>query len=305
MEFSTELRKALLRNVARNGLNWSGTVDAPTFYGQIFDLESLPSSDSRFANAAGDMWQHTVNNFDWSDDDIINDARFNPLQLSNSDFAKFINAALDRETRPREQLEKLVEAVRPVVAHAGTHVVSREEFGVFEGYVLSDQPEDQSDDATASSPPANWVNPLRFRLFISHIAINKDKATRLKSCLVRYGIDGFVAHDDIEPTLEWQSEIEKALRTMDAFLAIHTKGFAKSIWAQQEVGYAVGRGVKIISLQMGEDPTGFISKHQALGRRDRRAEEVAAEIDGILAKDPRTRDKLKAVKESLDKLVGA
>lgn len=298
MEFSSELRKALLRNVARSGLTWSGTVDAPNFYGQFFDLENLPSTDSRFSNAASDMWQHTVNNSDWTDDDIINDARFNPLQLSTNDFAKFVNAALNRETRPREELEKLVEAIRPVVAHAGAHLVKREEFGVFEGYVLSDQPEDHSHGATASSPPANWINPQRFRLFISHIAIHKDKATRLKSCLVRYGIDGFVAHEDIEPTLEWQSEIEKALRTMDAFLAIHTVGFSKSIWAQQEVGYAVGRGVKIISLQMGEDPIGFISKHQALRRGDRKAEEVAAEIDSILAKDPRTRDKLGAAKET-------
>ena len=98
MEFSTELRKALLRNVARNGLTWSGAVDAPNFYGQFFDFEHLPSSDPRHSNAAGDMWQHPVNNSDWSDDDITNDARFSPLQLSNNDFAKFIDAALDRET---------------------------------------------------------------------------------------------------------------------------------------------------------------------------------------------------------------
>jgi hypothetical protein len=50
---------------------------------------------------------------------------------------------------------------------------------------------------------------------------------------------------------------------------------------------------------MGEDPTGFISKHQALRRGDRKAEEIAAEIDGILAKDPRTRDKLRAAKDAL------
>jgi hypothetical protein len=48
---------------------------------------------------------------------------------------------------------------------------------------------------------------------------------------------------------------------MDAFLAIHTPGFKDSFWTQQEIGFAVGRGVKIISFKMGEDPTGFISKH--------------------------------------------
>ncbi|MGB7890279.1 MAG: hypothetical protein WBL55_28720, partial [Xanthobacteraceae bacterium] len=68
----------------------------------------------------------TVNNSDWSDDDIINDARFNPLQLSNNDFAKLVNAALGREARPREELEKLVAAIRPVVEHAGAHIVWRE-----------------------------------------------------------------------------------------------------------------------------------------------------------------------------------
>jgi hypothetical protein len=274
-------------------------IDAPDFYGRFFDLKELPSTDSRFPDAAGDMWQHTVNNFDWSEDDIISDPRFSPLQLSDDAFTKFINAALDRETRPREELEMLVTAIRPVVAHAGAYIVTREEFGVFEGYKLSDKPEDTSHGAVASSPPRNWLNTQRFRLFISHIAIHKARAIHLKGCLTEYGIDGFVAHEDIEPTVEWQSEIEKALRTMDAFLAIHTVGFAKSIWTQQEVGYAVWRGVKIISLQMGEDPTGFISKHQALRRGEQTAEQVAAEIDAILAKDPRTRDKLKASKGAL------
>lgn len=113
--------------------------------------------------------------------------------------------------------------------------------------------------ANASVLPRNWKDSKHFRLFISHIAKEKDKATRLKGCLRQYAISGFVAHEDIHPTLEWQREIERALYAMDAFVAIHTNGFSKSVWTQQEVGFAVGRGVKIISLKMGEDPTGFIS----------------------------------------------
>jgi hypothetical protein len=244
------------------------------------------------------MWQHTVNNSDWSEDDIIYDSRFNPLQLSDEDFASFINAALYRDTRSTEELKQLVEAMRPVLVHAGAEIVERKDFGVFEGYKIVDAGEAESFVETELSLPANWCGARRFRLFISHIAIEKDKATRLKNCLVRYGIDAFVAHEDIEPTLEWQIEIEKALRVMDAFLAIHTVGFAKSIWTQQEIGYAVGRGVKVISLQMGENPTGFISKRQALGRRGRKAEEIAAEIYTILSKDARTKGALDAAKVS-------
>lgn len=153
--------------------------------------------------------------------------------------------------------------------------------------------------AAAIGAPRNWKDTTDFRLFISHISADKDKAVRLKTCLARYAILGFVAHEDIHPTLEWQAEIERALRTMDAFIAIHTLGFSKSFWTQQEVGFALGRGVKIISFKMGEDPTGFISKQQALARRQRTAEGIAAEIAALLADDDLTAGKLAAAQQAL------
>src|ERR1700719_39351 len=64
--------------------------------------------------------------------------------------------------------------------------------------------------------PHNWPDDTKFRLFISHISEVRDKATRLRDCLAPYYISGFVAHQDIRPTAEWQIEIERALRTMDA-----------------------------------------------------------------------------------------
>lgn len=138
-------------------------------------------------------------------------------------------------------------------------------------------------------PPQIWRDRSKFRLFISHISVDKGKATRLRDCLAAHGIAGFVAHEDIEPTLEWQVEIERALHSMDCFLAIHTPGFSKSNWTQQEIGFAVARDVKIISLEMGELPTGFISKHQALPRRRRTAEQIANEVAAILRADGKTR----------------
>jgi hypothetical protein len=149
-----------------------------------------------------------------------------------------------------------------------------------------------------SSPPRNWKGSNQFRLFISHVSKDKDKATRLKDCLSRYAISGFVAHEDIHPTLEWQSEIERGLSVMDAFLTIHTKGFSKSMWTQQEIGFALGRGVKILSLRMGEDPTGFISKRQAIPRQNRSAEQIAEQIDKLLDEDELTSKKLRAAKSS-------
>jgi len=149
---------------------------------------------------------------------------------------------------------------------------------------------------SAAILPRNWMDTTHFRVFISHIAKDKHKAIRLKTCLAPYAISGFVAHEDIHPTLEWQSEIERALFAMDAFIAIHTPGFSASVWTQQEIGVAFGRGVKIISFKMGEDPTGFISKHQALARGQRTAEQIAKEIDALLRSDQLTASKFLAAK---------
>jgi len=146
-------------------------------------------------------------------------------------------------------------------------------------------------------PPENWKDTKAFRLFISHISKDKAIATRLKTALARYDIAGFVAHEDIHPTLAWQDEIERGLQTMDAMIAVHTPGFSASIWTQQEIGFALGRGVKVISFKMGEDPTGFIGKHQALSRQNRTAEQVAALIDKLLESDARTKGRLEEARD--------
>jgi hypothetical protein len=82
-------------------------------------------------------------------------------------------------------------------------------------------------------------------------------------------------------------------------MAMHTPGFSASVWTQQEIGFAVARGVKIISLKMAEDPTGFISRRQALPRLRKRAEEIAEEVDELLSQDALTNDRLVTAKASL------
>lgn len=103
-----------------------------------------------------------------------------------------------------------------------------------------------------------------FKLFISHLDKNKNFAKEIKEGLKGYGISCFVAHDDIRPTSLWQYEIEKALRTCDGLLAILEPGFHQSSWTDQEIGFAFGRGVVIVSVRIGQDPYGFIGKFQAI-----------------------------------------
>jgi hypothetical protein len=119
-------------------------------------------------------------------------------------------------------------------------------------------------------------NPDYFRLFIAHVATQKAVAHELKENLKHYYVSCFVAHDDIEPTREWEEEIEKALRTMDALAALLSPDFHGSKWTDQEVGFAVGTGRLVLPLRFGLDPYGFIAKYQGY---------QIADVSGTAAED--------------------
>jgi hypothetical protein len=139
---------------------------------------------------------------------------------------------------------------------------------------------------------ATFWKPGHFRLFISHISSFKVTVSHLKNSLEDYGISAFVAHEDIEPTKLWEKEIERGLFSMDALCAILMPGFEKSMWTDQEVGVAIGRGVLVIPVRKNKDPYGFIGKFQGFQTNEKSVSEVAEGIFKILSKNDKTRAKL-------------
>lgn len=135
----------------------------------------------------------------------------------------------------------------------------------------------------------------QLRIFLSHRAHSKVQAKRLRSELKEFAISAFVAHETIEPTLEWQTEIEKALHSMEVLVALITEGFRSSPWANQEVGVAIGRGLPIVALRLGEDPSGFIGRYQALRANPERPGDIASGLLGLLMEQPRLRPRLEPV----------
>jgi hypothetical protein len=104
-----------------------------------------------------------------------------------------------------------------------------------------------------------------YRVFLSHRSAVKKEVGGLKDRLEVFGARCFVAHREIHPTQDWQDEIVAALASMDCLVAVITDGFHRSEWTDQEIGYAIARGVPIIALKLGTDnPRGFVSRFQAL-----------------------------------------
>lgn len=131
------------------------------------------------------------------------------------------------------------------------------------------------------------------RIFFSHLSSDKITATQLKSELARFGIAAFVAHEDIEPTKEWQDEIELALRSMHALAALVTPGFHDSRWTNQEIGWALGRGAVVFSIKMGADPSGFIGSVQAIPGNSSNIPATASKIARVLLDHAATRSQMR------------
>ncbi len=104
----------------------------------------------------------------------------------------------------------------------------------------------------------------KLKAFLSYSNLDKELAGQIKQALEDYGIEVFLAHEDIEPSDEWVETIKVELRACNIFLPILTDNFHKSNWTAQETGIAFTHNKLIIPLKVTKDPYGFISKFQAL-----------------------------------------
>jgi len=68
---------------------------------------------------------------------------------------------------------------------------------------IADELEIEYNTNNKSVELATFWEQGHFKLFISHLAKYKIQATNLKDGLKLYGISGFVAHVDIEPSKQW------------------------------------------------------------------------------------------------------
>lgn len=121
--------------------------------------------------------------------------------------------------------------------------------------------EARADAESLPEDAAAW-KPGYTRLFISHSAVHREAVSAVSEQLAVLGIDGFVAHQTMEVNRPWQAQIERALRTMEAFVLLAHPEVGGSAWCHQEVGWALGRRVPFFAVRIGADPIGFPSHLQ-------------------------------------------
>lgn len=132
--------------------------------------------------------------------------------------------------------------------------------------------------------------PNSVRVFLSHLAKHREFVGEVAEALRTYGLDGFVAHDSIEVNKKWADEIQRALRSAQVLVGIVHPGFSSSFWINQEIGWAMGRGIPVFMVRMGEDPLGFPSDTQWASMVSRSAKEVGQAIIGWINQLPHFAD---------------
>ncbi len=110
-DVSRATRQNIIDGLKLDGVAWNGRLDEVAFLGRLYDLQALPSTDSRFSDAAGDIWQHRVNNpEDWDDDWVYDDSRFSLLQGPSDTFLRFLCEVVHPVVRPdRNEALRLVQ----------------------------------------------------------------------------------------------------------------------------------------------------------------------------------------------------
>jgi hypothetical protein len=111
MQITRKTRKDIIDQLRINGILWSGGFNDVEFLSRLYNLEEMPSNDSRFKNASGDIQKHRILNDDWDNDWVFYDPRFNIINVEDEKFLGFlvetINPIVRIDNAEQEQLLKI------------------------------------------------------------------------------------------------------------------------------------------------------------------------------------------------------
>ena len=121
-------RRAIMGMLKTEGVRWQGDLGDIEFLEPIYDLDALPSTDSRFKAAREDIRQHRINNPpDWPEDWVYTDKRFQLIDGPDEKFLDFIERLVSPQARPdATQAARLAERISRELEQTGWSLVQRE-----------------------------------------------------------------------------------------------------------------------------------------------------------------------------------
>ncbi|MBA2398207.1 MAG: abortive infection family protein [Bradyrhizobium sp.] len=126
MTISQITRRDIVDAIAVENLNWSGRLEEIEFLSRLYNLSTLPSTDGRFKDAAGDIWQHGVNNDDWDLTWIFYDPRFNLMNGDDDALLAFLCETIHPVARPDSaEAERICQLYNLYLQNDGYQIVEK------------------------------------------------------------------------------------------------------------------------------------------------------------------------------------
>jgi hypothetical protein len=121
-------RRSIFDSLVASRIDWAGRLADEDFLSRLYDLTQLPSEDSRFSDASGDIWMHRSNFRDWSDDWVFYDHRFDLLRGRDKDFLLFLCETVHPIVRPNiKEAHRLVEMYNELLRADGWMLVENDQ----------------------------------------------------------------------------------------------------------------------------------------------------------------------------------
>lgn len=126
-KITPQTRRTIFDFVQAEGMWWAGRLSELDFLYRIFDIDNMESYDNRFNNAAGDIWQHRINNpSDWEDNWIFSDKRFDLLHCDDSILLNFLCEMTHPLVRPdSSEVNRLVQIYNEVLTEDGFEIIEK------------------------------------------------------------------------------------------------------------------------------------------------------------------------------------
>ena len=236
MQITEVTRAQILDRILLSNRRFYGKMDLIAFLKRIWDLPSMPSTDRRFSDAAGDIWQHCVRNDDWSDEELLC-GKLDLREAEDSKFAKFLETCLHPLAIPNEvEAASLAQEYNDILQHDGLCLRITSRISGKPVYTLVD-----INDST-STPDVQDVYEIALSFAGEDRAYVEEVATYLKKNGVRCFYDGYE-----EATLwgkdlvEHLASVYQKARYCVMFISTH---YATKMWPSHERKNAMARAVE-------------------------------------------------------------
>lgn len=215
-------RRDIVEYLLQRPKSVNGRLDLIQFLKGTWDLDQMPSTDHRFENASGDIWQHVVNNEDWELDYLLGEY----LQLYSCDealFKRFVESCVNPIVVSNiEELTTLIGDLNGYLAHDG--------FELYETKRLSGRPICQIRPITDN---VNRAKGAELRKVVRVARAEKPKVfvvyghdqlslQSVEIILHRIGCEPFIFSREARGAQTNIEFLERSIPTCDAVIAILT-----------------------------------------------------------------------------------